>query len=281
MTQMKVIILFFSLIGFNVWGYSQQALKEVNYQQGLDYAKAGKYQDAVTSFTKAIEAQPLDAYAWYNRAMAKNMLGDYETALDDFTTCIGLSRGYEKVWYNRGKTKLYVGQYDGALFDLNQAIQIQRNYPEAYYYRAYLYELKGLYEFACVDYQNAAAKGYPVPQDKLLACKDTTYQGLLKNPLLKLTKMSRSKRYGTKVKRAIPIGCFENIDRYLLLLRSPEGNYVPHDPPQKGTLVSVKITYKCNGKPASKTLYFDCSKACNPEIIKGFKTFKIRPDYKE
>ncbi|NBU92466.1 MAG: tetratricopeptide repeat protein [Flavobacteriia bacterium] len=89
--------------------YGQGPLKEVNYQQGLDYAKAGKYQDAVTSFTKAIEVQPLDAYAWYNRAMAKNMLGDYETALDDFTTCIGLSRGYEKVWYNRGKTKLYVG----------------------------------------------------------------------------------------------------------------------------------------------------------------------------
>ena len=77
---------------------------------------------SIGAFTKAIEVQPLDAYAWYNRAMAKNMIGEYETAVDDFTTCIGLSRSYEKVWYNRGITKMYIGQYDGALFDLNQAL---------------------------------------------------------------------------------------------------------------------------------------------------------------
>lgn len=254
-----------------------QPLKEQNYQQGLDYAKSGKYEEAIAAFTKAIEVQPLDAYAWYNRAMAKNMIGEYETAVDDFTTCIGLSRSYEKVWYNRGITKMYIGQYDGALFDLNQALQIQRNYPEAHYHRAYIYELKGLFDFACTDYQNAASKGYKVPEEKLLACRDTNYTGLLKNPLLKLSKTSKRKTYGTKAKRPIAIGCFENVERYLRLLRSPEGKFVPYEIKNRLALTEVKITYSFKGKMMEKTLYFDLDKACDAWIIKGFKTFKELP----
>lgn len=254
-----------------------QPLKEQNYQQGLDLAKAGKYEDAIAAFTKAIEVQPLDAYAWYNRAMAKNMIGEYETAIDDFTTCIGLSRSYEKVWYNRGLTKMYVGQYDGALFDLNQALQIERNYAEANYYRAYIYELKGLYDFACTDYQNASAKGYKVPSEKLLACRDTNFTGFLKNPLLKLSKTSRRKSYGTTRKRPIAIGSFENVERYLRLLRSPEGKFVPFEIKTRHALTEVKITYTLKGETLNKTLYFDINKACDAWIIKGFKTFKELP----
>ncbi|MFM2037103.1 MAG: hypothetical protein RL432_42 [Bacteroidota bacterium] len=254
-----------------------QPLKEQNYQQGLDLAKAGKYEDAIAAFTKAIEVQPLDAYAWYNRAMAKNMIGEYETAIDDFTTCIGLSRSYEKVWYNRGLTKMYVGQYDGALFDLNQALQIERNYAEANYYRAYIYELKGLYDFACTDYQNASAKGYKVPSEKLLACRDTNFTGFLKNPLLKLSKTSRRKSYGTTRRRPIAIGSFENVERYLRLLRSPEGKFVPFEIKTRQALTEVKITYTLKGETLNKTLYFDINKACDAWIIKGFKTFKELP----
>jgi tetratricopeptide (TPR) repeat protein len=273
---MKQLTLLFALLSCAFYGNSQ-ALKEENYQKGLDLANAGKYEEAIMAFTKAIEVQPLDAFAWYNRAMAKNMIGEYETAIDDFTTCIGLSRSYEKVWYNRGLTKMHVGQYDGALFDLNQALQIQRNYPQANYYRAYIYELKGLYEFACTDYQNAASKGYKVPEEKLLACRDTNFTGLLKNPLLKLSKISKRKSYGTKENRPIAIGSQENVERYLRLLRSPEGKFVPFEIKTHLTLSEAQITYTTKGKTVVKTLYFDVNKPCNPMIIKGFKTFKELP----
>lgn len=254
-----------------------QPLKEVNYEQGLDFAKSGKYEEAITAFTKAIQAQPLDAYAWYNRAMAKNMVGEYESAIDDFTTCIGLSRSYEKVWYNRGLTKMYVGQYDGALFDLNQALQIKHNYPEAHYFRAYIYELKGLFEFACTDYQNASAKGFNVPSEKLTACLDTNFTGFLRNPLLKLTKVSRRKSYGTTVKKPIAIGCSENVERYLRLLRSAEGKFVPFEIKTHSAITEAQITYTSKGKTVVKTLYFDLNKSCDPMIIKGFRTFKELP----
>jgi tetratricopeptide (TPR) repeat protein len=250
-----------------------QPLMEQNYKQGLEFAKSGNYVEAITSFTKAIEVQPLDAYAWYNRAMAKNMIGEYEDAINDFTTCIGLSRGYEKVWYNRGITKMYVGLFDGALFDLNQALQIQRNYPEAYYHRASIYELKGLYNFACTDYQNAKAIGYNVPREKLDACKDTLYQGFVKNPILSLRSSNRKKKYGVSKKHPILVGSIFNMQRYLLLLRSPENKYLPYEILENGEITSVKISYSVEGKPKVKTLFFDCAHRGDVHIIKGFKTF--------
>ena len=250
-----------------------QPLLEQNYKQGLEFAKAGNYVEAITSFTKAIEVQPLDAYAWYNRAMAKNMIGEYESAIDDFTTCIGLSRGYEKVWYNRGLTKMYVGLFDGALFDLNQALQIQRNYPEAHYQRAYIYELKGLYDFACTDYQNAKAKGYNVPQEKLESCKDTLYTGFVKNPILTLTSTCRKKKYGICKHHPILVGSIFNMQRYLLLLRSPENKYLPYEILENGEITSVKISFSVKGKSKVKTLFFDCAHRGDVHIIKGFKTF--------
>jgi tetratricopeptide (TPR) repeat protein len=270
---MKQLIFCFILITSSTAMFAQERALEKNHQEGIDKAKKGDYIGAISSFSKAIEVLPLDAYAWYNRGMAKNMIGEYQDALNDFGTCIGLNPAYGRVWYNRGITKMYVANYDGAIVDLTQAIQIEREYAGAYYYRAYLYELKGLFDFACTDYQNAQAKGYPVPAEKLAACRDTSYQGLIKHPLLFLTKESSMRSYGTKKSNPIHIGNTVNMEIYLRLLRSPDGKYVYHNVVEQGDLSVVEINYTKHGKKKSKLLYFDLDVLEDPKIIKGFKTF--------
>lgn len=101
--------------------------------------------------------------------------------------------------------------------------------------------------------------------------------GFIEESLLKLSKTSKRKTYGTKAKRPIAIGCFENVERYLRLLRSPEGKFVPYEIKNRLALTEVKITYSFKGKMMEKTLYFDLDKACDAWIIKGFKTFKELP----
>lgn len=254
--------------------FAQERALEKNHQEGIDKAKQGDYIGAIASFTKAIEVLPLDAYAWYNRGMAKNMIGEYEDALNDFGTCIGLNPAYGRVWYNRGLTKMYIGKYDGAIIDLTQAIQIEREYAGAYYYRAYLYELKGLFDFACTDYRNAQAKGYPVPAEKLGACADTLYKGFIKHPLLYLTKESSTRCYGRKKGKPIHVGSVGNMEIYLRLLRSPDNKYVYHNIIEHGEQCTVEINYTKHGKKKSDLIYFDLAVLDAPKIIKGFKTFK-------
>lgn len=271
---MKHLLACLVLVATCSLAFAQERALEKNHQEGIDKAKQGDYIGAIASFTKAIEVLPLDAYAWYNRGMAKNMIGEYEDALNDFGTCIGINPAYGRVWYNRGLTKMYIGQYDRAILDLTQAIQIEREYAGAYYYRAYLYELKGLFDFACTDYRNAQAKGYPVPAEKLAACLDTSYQGLIKRPLLLLTKESSTRCYGRKKQNPIHVGSMDNMEIYLRLLRSPDGKYVYHQVIETGELCMVEIIYTTHGKKKSDLIYFDLNVLDDPKIIKGFKTFK-------
>ena len=138
----------------------------------------------------------------------------------------------------------------------------------------YLYELKGLFDFACTDYRNAQGKGYPVPAEKLSACLDTSYQGLIKRPLLLLTKESSTRCYGRKKRKPIHVGSMDNLEIYLRLLRSPDGKYVYHNVIEKGKLYIVEINYTTQGKKKTDLIYFDLEVLDDPKIIKGFKTFK-------
>ncbi len=271
---MKGIFTFLLTLFFCTLSAQENPL-EPNHREGLDKAKLGDYTGAIISFTKAIEVHPMDAYVWYNRAMAKNMIGEYEDALNDFGTSIALNPAYGKVWFNRGLTKMYLTQYDGAIFDLTHAIKIEREYAAAFYYRAYIYELRGLYEFACTDYRNAKSKGHDVPKGKLMACQDSSYQGLARNSLLFLTEKSKKCRYGYSMKQAIGVGSAENRDIYLRLLRSPEGKYVNYTLLENSGLSKVQLNYSVKGKNKTKVIYFDLEKFDSPKLIKGFTTFKV------
>jgi len=52
--------------------------------RGANYAHNGKIEEALESFNKAIELNPLYALAFFNRATIKTDLGDFEGARKDF-----------------------------------------------------------------------------------------------------------------------------------------------------------------------------------------------------
>jgi tetratricopeptide (TPR) repeat protein len=215
--------------------------------------------------------KPLKLFPWI---LSLGITAEYEDAINDFGTCIALKPAYGKVWFNRGITKMYIAQYDNAIFDLTQAIKIEREYAAAYYNRAIIYELKGQFDFACTDYYNAQAKGYNVPPEKLAACRDTSYIGLIKNPLLYLNKEAKTRCYGAKARNPIPVGNQANLETYLRLLRSPEGKFVYHKILDTTDLYKIELTYTVKDKPKTKTVFFDLKKFENPRRLKGFTTFK-------
>jgi len=44
--------------------------KEEYFDEGIDHRKAGRYEEAVESYRKAIEIDPKDASAYYNMGIA-------------------------------------------------------------------------------------------------------------------------------------------------------------------------------------------------------------------
>ena len=56
---------------------------EANYNRGLAYGKKGQYDQAIADYTKAIEINPRHAKAYNNRGNAYFFKSDYEKAWDD------------------------------------------------------------------------------------------------------------------------------------------------------------------------------------------------------
>lgn len=102
------------------------------YQKGNVYRRSGKYEDAITAYTKAIELQPEYSAAYNNRGLSYKNLGKYAEAIEDYTTAIRINPNYAIAYNNRGLVNKTIGKYDEAIADYEKAIELNPNYSTAY-----------------------------------------------------------------------------------------------------------------------------------------------------
>ena len=70
---------------------------------------------------------PQDAYAWYNRGFALNNAGKYDEAIQAFDKAIEIDPKYTKAWNIKGLALNYLGEYDEAIQVLDKAMEIDPN----------------------------------------------------------------------------------------------------------------------------------------------------------
>src|SRR5436309_2081100 len=92
-------------------------------ERGIEKAKKGDLDGALADFNRAIELDPKNAAAYYNRASAKMLKKDADGAIADYTRVIELDPKNVGAYNNRGILKARNNDPDGAVADYNQAIQ--------------------------------------------------------------------------------------------------------------------------------------------------------------
>ncbi len=113
---MKVLVLIigFSCLPFLFFGQEDtipQKKDISNYQ--IETARAHRnaanqffedelYREAIEEYTKAIDANPYDRIAWYNRALSYSRLEDKERAIQDLSRILQLEDGFVGGYFLRG-----------------------------------------------------------------------------------------------------------------------------------------------------------------------------------
>ncbi len=64
--------------------------RQVHYERGVLYSSMGQYEQAINSFTKAIDLDPDCTIAYYDRAVAHQHVSEYQAAIDDFQQYLAL-----------------------------------------------------------------------------------------------------------------------------------------------------------------------------------------------
>jgi tetratricopeptide (TPR) repeat protein len=106
--------------------------------EGQTAYRAENYEAAIAAFTRAIEADPTNAYLFCERAAAYYMMGDYESAVADYTQAIELGHAaFHYTW--RGNSYANLGENDKAFADYQDAIKADPTFWNAYLFRGLLY----------------------------------------------------------------------------------------------------------------------------------------------
>jgi Flp pilus assembly protein TadD len=62
----------------------------------------GNYVAAVADYTRALDVEPANSFAYYNRGITRDRMGDFMGAVEDFTQAIALDPQNADFYHNRG-----------------------------------------------------------------------------------------------------------------------------------------------------------------------------------
>ena len=166
---------------------------ESSYRAGVGLQVQGKFEEAIASYSEAIEHDPELAVAYIARADVYNRLGEYKKSIEDLDKAIGLELGLASAYYlrrsaynqldqsalpaveefnealeevsevielarafaSRGAANIRLGDENAAIQDLNKAIDLDPRYSLAYFHRALAYSELGRPETAIQDLDKA------------------------------------------------------------------------------------------------------------------------------
>ncbi len=127
------------------------------FKRGLAKYNSKDYQGAIADWTKAIEINPQYADAYSNRGNAKNGLGDNQGAIADYSKAIEINPQHDNAYNNRGGRKAESGDTQGAIADFNKAIEINPQDAVAYNNRGIVKGRSGDNQGAIADWTKAIA----------------------------------------------------------------------------------------------------------------------------
>jgi tetratricopeptide (TPR) repeat protein len=103
---------------------SQEQLSEVYELRGFTWDDKGDYDKAIADYTKAIEIDPKNSYAYINRGVDWYDKGDYDRAIADYTRAIEIDPKNSDAYYNRSLAWDKKGDDDKAKDDYAKAIEL-------------------------------------------------------------------------------------------------------------------------------------------------------------
>ena len=120
--------------------------------RGSVLAQAGKTEEALVDFNKAISLDPNYGQAFANRGLIYRKTKRLDQAMSDYERALALDPNYAPAWLGRGMVYKARNEPREALEDFNKAISLRPDNAEAYYNRGLLYQSEKQHQFAIDDF---------------------------------------------------------------------------------------------------------------------------------
>jgi regulator of sirC expression with transglutaminase-like and TPR domain len=125
------------------------------YERGLSESSKGNYDQAIASFTQAMELEPEHPLPYLSRCLVYQYQKLYDAAIVDCKKAIELCLTTSMVYNYLGYTYESKGDLDQAIINYDIAVEIGPKDAAAYANRGHAYESKGNLEQAMLSYNKA------------------------------------------------------------------------------------------------------------------------------
>jgi tetratricopeptide (TPR) repeat protein len=136
---------------------SKSNLEAALVSRDLAFDQKKDWDKALADLSKAVELDPKDANAFYNRGVVYEHRGDGELAITDYTKAIALNPKDPDAHFGRGNVYYYSDDFDNALKDYEMAIKLNPKHGTAILGRGLTYEQLGKPDKAEADFKKAIA----------------------------------------------------------------------------------------------------------------------------
>ncbi|MFA5335019.1 MAG: tetratricopeptide repeat protein [Candidatus Omnitrophota bacterium] len=123
--------------------------------RGVAHANAGRIDEAMRDYNKALEIDPYFSDTHTNRGNLYAARAELDKAIEDYSMAIMLSPGAYKPYYNRGVVYNRIGDYGKSIPDFSEAIKLRPDCAEAYLGRGASFGNTGEEEKAILDFNKA------------------------------------------------------------------------------------------------------------------------------
>jgi tetratricopeptide (TPR) repeat protein len=102
-----------------------------HYNQAVDLATAGKYDQALSEVNLALQENPNFTLAYVTRGGILNAMGRYSEATDASDQALALDPGKAAAWNNKAYALIHLGDASGGLAAAEKAAALDPGLPEA------------------------------------------------------------------------------------------------------------------------------------------------------
>ena len=108
---------------------------EAWFLQGNELLNSQRYEEAITSYDRAIQTKSDLVEVWYNRGVALMNLQRNEDALLSFDRAIQLKSDFSDAWLNRGLALFHLKRYEESVASFDRVIQLKPDIAEVWLFR--------------------------------------------------------------------------------------------------------------------------------------------------
>lgn len=136
---------------------------EIYNNRGIEAAIEGRFETAISEFSRACRKDPAYADAYYNRGLVYVAIGQLGPAISDFSQTIEIDPEFADAYSHRGQLYVTMSQYDLAVSDFTKILEINPDSAEIYFIRAMVLFAHGQYNKSWQDVHKIQNMGLPIP----------------------------------------------------------------------------------------------------------------------